>query len=155
MRASSALVLGFALLLGTATAWAAGGPRGSSLSSDSLRDTLTRMEKELAQAEQQKNKQFFDRALSPEFLMVAYNGLVFTKPELLSKLIYLNVKQYKMNNFKVRPIGRAGALLTYDLEIQASAAGRHVPARQYASSVWIREGGHWHLLFHQATPAKH
>lgn len=120
-----------------------------------LRDTLTNMEKELAQAEQQKNKRFFAQALSPQFLMVAYNGLVFTKPELLSKLAYLNVKRYAMKNFKVRPIGRAGALLTYDLDIEASAAGQHAPAKQYASSVWIREGGHWQLLFHQATPAEH
>lgn len=120
-----------------------------------LRDALTNMEKELAQAEQQKNKKFFDQALSPQFLMVAYNGLVFTKPELLSKLNYLDVKRYAMKNFKVRSIGRAGALLTYDLDIQASAAGQHAPAKQYASSVWIREGSHWQLLFHQATPAEH
>ena len=120
-----------------------------------LRDTLTNMEKELAQAEQQKNKEFFDQALSPQFLMVAYNGLVFTKAELLSKLNYLDVKRYAMKNFKVRSIGHAGALLTYDLDIEASAAGQHAPAKQYASSVWIREGSHWQLLFHQATPAKH
>ncbi|HLK34609.1 MAG TPA: nuclear transport factor 2 family protein [Terriglobales bacterium] len=120
-----------------------------------LRDTLTDMEKKLAQAEQQKNKRFFARALSPQFLMVAYNGLVFTKPELLSKLNYLDVTQYAMKNFKVRPIGRAGALLTYDLDIQAHAGGRHALVKQYASSVWVDNGGRWQLLFHQATPAEH
>jgi hypothetical protein len=118
MRTTSVTVLACALVFGTALAYAAGSPKSTpSAHSNTLRDTLTRMEKQLAQAEQQKNKQFFDRALSPEFLMVAYNGLVFTKPELLSKLTYLDVKQYTMKNFKVRPIGRAGALLTYDLDI--------------------------------------
>jgi hypothetical protein len=86
---------------------------------------------------------------------VAYDGLVFTKPELLSKLNYLDVKHYAMKNFKVRLIGQSGALLTYDLDIQASAAGQHAPRKQYASSVWVREGRHWQLLFHQARPAKH
>ncbi|HEU5335379.1 MAG TPA: nuclear transport factor 2 family protein [Terriglobales bacterium] len=156
MRSVSALIV-CTFLIGTALAQAPEPPKTAAPSSSrvQLRDKLTKMEKELAQAEQQKNKSFFDQALSPQFLMVAYNGLVFTKPELLSKLNYLDVKQYAMKNFKVRPIGRAGALLTYDLDIQASAAGRQAPAKQYASSVWVRDGHGWQLLFHQTTPAKH
>lgn len=157
MRSVLTLSLILLFLLGSAFPRSLEPSKGPTRSEDGhrLRDTLTNMERELADAEQQKNKQFFDRALSPQFLMVAYNGLVFTKAELLSKLNYLNVKRYAMKNFKVRTIGRAGALLTYDLDIQASAAGQHAPAKQYASSVWIREGGHWRLLFHQATPAEH
>ena len=157
MRRACALCIVCIVLIGTALAQAPEPPktRRPSASRARLRDALTQMEEKLARAEQQKNRSFFAGALSPRFLMVAYNGLVFTKPELLSKLNYLDVKQYTMKNFKVRPIGRAGALLTYDLEIQASAAGRHAPVKQYASSVWIREGGGWQLLFHQTTPAKH
>jgi hypothetical protein len=139
MRSVLALALTLIIWLGSAPAQTPDPPRNTTHSdiSHRLRDTLTNMEKELANAEQQKNKKFFDQALSPQFLMVAYNGLVFTKPELLSKLNYLDVKRYAMKNFKVRSIGRAGALLTYDLDIQASAAGQHAPAKQYASSVWI------------------
>lgn len=157
MRLVSALVLAYLVLIGTALAQPPQPPKTLAASSSrvQLRDKLTNMEKDLAQAEQQKNKSFFDQALSPQFLMVAYNGLVFTKPELLGKLNYLDVKQYAMKNFKVRPIGRAGALLTYDLDIQASAAGRHAPSKQYASSVWVRDGHGWQLLFHQTTPANH
>ncbi|HSB75565.1 MAG TPA: nuclear transport factor 2 family protein [Terriglobales bacterium] len=157
MRSGLAISLALTALLAAAPAFAAGPAKAAPHTSSQirLRDTLTDMEKRLAQAEQKKDKNFFDQTLSPEFLMVAYNGLVFTKPELLSKLNYLDVKKYAMKNFKLRPIGGAGALLTYDLEIQASAAGRHAPVRQYASSVWIRERGHWDLLFHQTTPAKH
>jgi len=157
MRRACAISIVCIVLIGTALAQAPEPPKATrpSASRARLRDTLTNLENKLAEAERQKNKSFFARMLSPQFLMVAYNGLVFTKPELLSKLNYLDVKQYTMKNFKVRPIGRAGALLTYDLEIQASAAGRHAPVRQYASSVWVREGGGWQLLFHQTTPAKH
>lgn len=155
----SALTLSLVLLVLLASAFGRS-PESSKSTTGSdaghqLRDTLTNMEKELAQAEQQKNKRFFDQALSPQFLMVAYNGLVFTKAELLSKLNYLDVKRYAMKNFKVRLIGQAGALLTYDLDIQASAAGQHAPAKQYASSVWLKQGSHWQLLFHQSTPAAH
>lgn len=157
MRSALALALAFLVLAGSARTQASDASRSTAGSDDShqLRDALTNMEKKLARAEQQKNKSFFDRTVSPQFLMVAYNGLVFTKPELLSKLNYLDVTRYAMKNFKVRRIGRSGALLTYDLDIQASAAGQHAPTKQYASSVWVREGGHWELLFHQATPAKH
>jgi hypothetical protein len=157
MSSASALTLALLILAGSARTQASGPPKATTRSDDGhrLRDTLTNREKKLARAEQQKNKSFFEGVLSPQFLMVAYNGLVFTKPELLSKLNHLDVTHYTMKNFKVRPIGRAGALLTYDLHIQASAAGEHAPTQQYASSVWVREGGHWELLFHQATPAKH
>jgi len=41
------------------------------------------------------------------------------------------------------------------ISISKLAAGERAPTQQYASSVWVREGGHWELLFHQATPAKH
>lgn len=157
MGTSAALGCALILVAVTALAQAAEPPKRTPGvdTGHQLRDRLTNMERELAHAEKEKNKNFFDRTLSPQFLMVAYNGLVFTKPELLSKLTYLDVKQYTMKNFKVRPIGRAGALLTYDLDIQASAAGRHASVKQYASSVWVAEGGRWQLLFHQATPAKH
>ncbi|HKW25496.1 MAG TPA: nuclear transport factor 2 family protein [Terriglobales bacterium] len=157
MRSVLALTLILPLWLGSALAQTPDAPKNTTRSDNGhrLRDNLTNLEKDLAQAEQQKNKKFFDQALSPQFLMVAYNGLVLTKAELLSKLNYLNVKRYAMKNFKLRSIGRTGALLTYDLDIQASAAGQHAPAKQYASSVWIREGSHWQLLFHQATPAEH
>ncbi|HJT01061.1 MAG TPA: nuclear transport factor 2 family protein [Terriglobales bacterium] len=157
MRSVLAPLLILSVLLGSAIAKTPDPPKNTTRSDNAhrLRDALTNMEKELARAEQQKNKHFFNDVLTPQFLMVAYDGLVFTKPELLSKLNYLDVKQYAMNNFKVRLIGQSGALLTYDLDIQASAAGQHAPRKQYASSVWVREGGHWQLLFHQATPANH
>jgi hypothetical protein len=157
MRCLSAYALALFVVVGTAFAQApppspAASPGASRVR---LRTALTKMEQQLAEAEQRKDKSFFAHTLSPQFLMVAYNGLVFTKPELLSKLNYLDVTQYAMKNFKVRPIGEAGALLTYDLDIQASAAGRHAPPKQYASSVWVRRGGGWQLLFHQTTPARH
>jgi hypothetical protein len=47
-------------------------------------------------------------------------------------------------------------LLTYDLRINEKVAGHQVPQKQYASSVWVKDGGQWKLLFHQGTtPANH
>jgi hypothetical protein len=46
-------------------------------------------------------------------------------------------------------------LVTYDLNINGKVAGHNLPAKQYASSVWVKPAGQWQLIFHQVTPAHH
>ncbi len=120
-----------------------------------LENELVANEKELAQAEKQKNTSFFQKSLADDFIEVAYNGMVFTKPQVLKDMKYVDLSQYSMENFKLRRLGQSAALLTYDLDQQAKVAGHGTPQKQYASSVWISENGQWKLLFHQATPAEH
>ena len=86
---------------------------------------------------------------------MAYNGLVFDREKLLSSMKYVDVNNYAMENLKVRALGPQAVLVTYDLRISAQVAGRHLPQKQYASSVWLQRAGAWKLVFHQATPADH
>jgi hypothetical protein len=123
--------------------------------SGSMQDTVYNLEHRLAQAEKQHNKRFFESSLDDELVYVAYNGLVFTKNKLLTSMQYIDVNHYSMENFKTRALGAEAALVTYDLKINASIAGSQLPAKQYASSVWVRKGGSWELIFHQTTPAEH
>jgi hypothetical protein len=123
--------------------------------SGSLQDTVYNLEHQLANAEKQHNKKFFETSLDNGLVFVAYNGMVFTKEKLLASMHYIDVSHYSMENFKTRALGREAALVTYDLKINATIAGSQLPAKQYASSVWVRKGSGWELIFHQTTPADH
>lgn len=140
------------LCTGVSASWAQPHPKRAS---GSLQDTLYNLEHQLAGAEKQHNKKFFETSLDNGLVFVAYNGLVFTKAKLLSSMHYIDVNHYSMQNFKTRALGGDAALVTYDLRINASIAGSELPAKQYASSVWVHKGPGWQLIFHQSTPAEH
>ena len=118
-----------------------------------LQNQLVANEQRLAQSEQNKDRAFLQQALADDFIYVAYNGLVFTKDKIVRAVKYMDISHYKMENFKVRSLGPQAAVLTYDLLIQGNVAGRELPQKEYASSVWIAKGGHWIAVLHQETPA--
>jgi hypothetical protein len=65
------------------------------------------------------------------------------------------VANYSMKNLKERELGTNAELVTYDLTINGDIAGRELPEKQYASSVWLKTAPGWKLVFHQATPSHH
>ena len=143
-----------AILICSAVITAAAQTHGKRVSGK-LQDTVYNLEHQLAGAEKQHNKKFFAASMDKDLVYVAYNGLVLTKDKLLASMQYIDVSHYSMENFKTRSLGPDAALVTYDLKINAEIAGSQLPHKQYASSVWVRNGGRWQLIFHQATPAQH
>jgi hypothetical protein len=123
--------------------------------SKALENQLVGNEQRLAQSEQKKDRAFLREALADDFIYVAYNGLVFTKEKIVQAVKYMDIDNYKMENFKVRSLGPQAAVLTYDLKVQGNVAGRELPQKEYASSVWVAKGGHWIAVLHQETPAHH
>jgi hypothetical protein len=160
MRSSGLICAIFLLLAGMAVSQTKqasvtdGQPRGTAPNTNSLRQQLVANEQQLAQAEKTKNANSLQRELTSDFLFVAYNGKVFTKEKVVKDIHYINVDQYQMENFKVRQLGPDAALLTYDLRIKANVAGDPAPAKEYASSVWVKQHGQWRLVFHQESPQK-
>ncbi len=120
-----------------------------------LHDQLWNEEQALAKAEKQQDKNYFQQKLDNDLIFVGHNGEVFTKPKILQSLHYIDVSRYTIQNFKVRALGPGCALVTYDLGLNAKIAGHELPAKQYASSIWLKRGAEWVLGFHQATPVDH
>ncbi len=120
-----------------------------------LENQLVGNEQRLAESEKTRDKQLLEQALADDFIFVAYNGEVFTKPKIVQAAKYMDISQYRMQNFKVRVLGPQSALLTYDLLVQGNIAGKELPQKEYASSVWVAKDGRWILVFHQETPAHH
>jgi hypothetical protein len=109
----------------------------------------------LARAERQHDSSAFKQLLRNDLIYVAFNGWVFTKADLISKMKYIDVDKYDTENVKVRLPNPHAALITYDLKAKASIAGHELPNKQYVSSLWVETRGKWELLFHQATPDTH
>ena len=120
-----------------------------------LENQLVNNEKRLASSEKNNDTAFLKRALADDLIYVVYNGWVFTKAKIVNDVRYIDIHQYKMENFKVRQLGDDSALLTYDLIIQGNIAGRQLPHQLYAASVWVKKGPEWILVLHQETPAHH
>jgi hypothetical protein len=159
----SALTVIWGCFLGAALFFASGarapaaqqkGPQASQ-PRKSLENVAFNLEHRLATAEKARDKGYFERTLDPGLVYVAYNGLVFDREKLLASMKYVDVNNYSMENLKVRAVGGDAVLVTYDLRISAQVAGRHLPHKQYASSVWLKRARAWKLVFHQATPADH
>ena len=121
----------------------------------SLESELVGNEQRIADSEKNKDQSFLAEALADNFIYVAYNGLVLTKDKIVQSLKFLDISNYQMENFKLRSLDENSAVLTYDLIIEGAIGGRELPHRQYASSVWVRKAGHWIMVLHQETPAKH
>lgn len=132
-----------------------GGPATAAQHPERLQETIYNEEHQLAKAEEQKDRSYFERKLDEHLIFVAYNGLVLTKSEIVRGITYIDVSRYAIENLKVRTLGEDAALATYDLKASGSVVGHNLPAKQYASSVWVRSGGDWQLIFHQSTPAHH
>ncbi|MGH9517728.1 MAG: DUF4440 domain-containing protein [Terriglobales bacterium] len=120
-----------------------------------IESELANNEKALATAERQHNSADFKRLLCDDLIYVAFNGWVFTKSDLVSKMQYIDVERYDAENFKVRLPNSKTALITYDLKTKASIGSHDLPKKQYVSSLWVQRRGTWQLLFHQATPDTH
>jgi hypothetical protein len=124
-------------------------------SSSSFETAMWNQEQGLAKAEMQQDRAYFEKTLDDKLIYVTFNGVVLTKDKIVKGLNYIDVSHYTIENMKVRVLGTDAALVTYDLKVKGNVAGHDLPAKQYASSVWVNESNHWQLIFHQVTPAHH
>ncbi|HZR64766.1 MAG TPA: nuclear transport factor 2 family protein [Terriglobales bacterium] len=120
-----------------------------------VRQQLVADEQALVAAEKHHDRSAFSHLLREDLIYVAFNGWVFTKKDIVSKMRYIDVDEYDPANIKVRVPAADTALITYDLKAKTSIAGHDLPKSQYVSSLWVRKNNRWQLLFHQATPATH
>jgi hypothetical protein len=149
------LCLSVSMLLAQGPKPAASDSKTVSDGTKGLENQLVKNEKRLATSEENNDGAFLKRALADDVIYVVYNGWVFTKDKILRDVRYIDIHQYKMENFKVRQLDRGAALLTYDLIVQGNIAGHQLPHQLYAASVWVKKGSGWILVLHQETPAHH
>lgn len=87
-----------------------------------------------------------------DHLSVTGWGGTQTREESVKTLPDLKLSAYTPGKIKVTVLGPDAALVTYPLELKGTYKGKEVPAKNFASAVWVRKGGKWLEHYYQETP---
>ena len=75
-----------------------------------------------------------------------------TREQQLKSLNDLKLTEYRAGKLKVTVLSKDVALVTYPLSLKGTFKGVPVPARNFASAVWVLRDGRWREAFYQETP---
>lgn len=89
-----------------------------------------------------------DALLADEFFEIAASGASFGKNEVLARLPDETGARFEADEMVERRIGEGVALVTYRAVVERDG----VRQQSLRSSLWLREGAGWRMLFHQGTP---
>lgn len=123
-------------------------------SKESMESSLMTMEKKAWEAWSKKDGKFFEAFLADEAAILSGSGFS-TKAESVKEIAAHNcvVNNYSMNNFKVTMLNKDTALVTYEAMLDGKCGEQTLPAKAYASTVYVKRGDKWVGAFHQETPA--
>ena len=80
-----------------------------------------------------------------------YYGGRQTKAEQLKSLPDLKMSEYAMSDVKVTFVSKDVALVTYALKLKGTYKGKELAAKNYATALWVMQGGKWLEAFYQET----
>ena len=89
-------------------------------------------------------------SLADDYLDVSDVG-VFTKTETLQVIPDLTVKDYSLDKFRVNRIDKDAVIVTYEAIQHWTFKGQAGPSHVRATSVWVKRGDNWLVVFHQES----
>ncbi len=119
---------------------------------NSVKTQLIALEKQSWEEWKNKNGGFFQTLLTDEAVNVGVGGLSNKSQIVKSTSSDCDVKSFSVDNFKVVMLDKNVALLTYAAIQDGVCGGRTIPAKVFASSVYVKRGGKWLNAFYQETP---
>lgn len=72
----------------------------------------------------------------------------------ISEMDHFNLAHYDLKDFKLRPVGNSGAVMTYVAEYSGSYDNTPLQMKAMYGEVWIKAGNDWKLLWVQETKLK-
>lgn len=75
-----------------------------------------------------------------------------TRDDQVKTLPELKLSEYAAGKMTIRILGPDAALVTYPLTMKGTFKGKDVPAKNFASAVWVKKGGKWLEAYYQETP---
>lgn len=103
-----------------------------------------------------KNRQadFFKENLTEESVVIVGTGRK-GKSQVVEEISKTDciVREYSLADFKAISLGRNAFLLTYRAFQRVTCGGKELPARVYASSIYVTRRGVLVRVFHQETPS--
>ena len=118
--------------------------------SQSLKETLIRLEKELLLPEVRASRAELDARLADDFLEIPSTGIPYDKDHALRRIPDEQTPEFTSSDYTLKVIGKDTALLTYRATIRRPGSQK----RSYSmrASLYRRCGESWQMVFHQGTP---
>jgi hypothetical protein len=102
-----------------------------------------------------RNKEAFAAILANGFAEVTNDADgIFGKEAELAEMDQFNLLHYELRDFKLRPVGNGGAVMTYTAEYSGTYANAPIQMKAIYGEVWLKVGRDWKLLWVQETKLK-
>jgi len=116
-------------------------------------DLITK-EKSAWDAFKRKDVDGFKKMLAPEYLEVIDTGLKDTAAAVAS-MKDIDITDVTFSDWKMTPIDKDAALLTYKVNVKGKYKGQDVPpGPYYEASAYVNRNGEWVAIYYQETESK-
>lgn len=102
-----------------------------------------------------KDKKAFAAVLADDFENMSNEaeGSINKKTE-LSEMDKFNVAKFELKDFKMKPVGKGAAVMTYSVEYSGTYEKEPIQMKALYGEVWVETAGAWKLLWEQETKLK-
>ena len=101
---------------------------------------------------QLKRKAAFAAILTDDFITVEEDGAgPRDKKSEVDDIDLVDLQQYALTDFKVKPIGAPAALVMYTAEYSGKTNGQSMRDKVAVAEIWVMRGGTWKLMYEQMT----
>ncbi len=116
-----------------------------------LSEELIANEHKLFDSFKRHDVELFTSLITPDSWRVGHRG-GRRMQDYASNLKDAEAESFTLSDLKVITIDANSAIVVYKLDQIGSFQGNAFPTPVYASTVWAKQGGTWHIVFHQETP---
>jgi hypothetical protein len=117
------------------------------------KETVVAAEKDAWQNLKDKKFDLFQKILATDFRGVYASGINKADKE-VTEVRTLDLKSFTLGEMDVVFIDKDAAMVTYQVTIQATEAGKDISGKFNAASIWKKDGNDWHAVFHTDMKAE-
>jgi uncharacterized protein (TIGR02246 family) len=122
-----------------------------------LKEEIVAIEKDSWKAYANHDAKAYGETMTDDAVVAGASGDIMTgKQEILADVSNnpCNVKSFDLADTKLRQLSADIAILTYNLTQDVTCGGKKLPAKIFATSIYVRQGGKWRWTSYQETTLK-
>ena len=122
-----------------------------------LKEEIVAIEKDSWKAYANHDAKAYGETMTDDAVVAGASGDIMTgKQEILADVSNnpCSVKSFDLADTKLRQLSADIAILTYNLTQDVTCGGEKLPAKIFATAIYIRQGGKWRWTSYQETTLK-
>jgi len=119
--------------------------------SQDLRAHRIHLEQELVAAQKRRDFAAVEAFLADDFHEIGSSGRFFSKADTLRAVSEVQIVECTFDHFQFLPVDDKCVIVMYLATARRTQDGREHLNRAWRSSIWVKRGDAWQVLFHQAT----